>query len=162
MSVGALLSDIVACVKISVLAYLIYLLYFCFSSAGDLRRANGLLARYGFVLHEGGYPLVLVYNLLMKVCCFTHQFNFWICWISEFIILSKNFIHRILSQSHFQKFQGYISTGFPEAALSLHDEIIRHGLNLDKLTYNTLILACVEAGKVDAAMQFFEGMKVYL
>ncbi|XP_059275280.1 pentatricopeptide repeat-containing protein At5g10690 isoform X1 [Lycium ferocissimum] len=86
--------------------------------AGDLRRANGLLARYGFVLHEGGS--VLVYNLLMK---------------------------------------GYISTGSPEAALSLHDEILRHGLNLDKLTYNTLILACVETGKLDVAMQFFEGMK---
>ncbi|CAN4128234.1 unnamed protein product [Withania somnifera] len=88
--------------------------------AGDLRRANGLLARYGFVLHEGGYPSVLVYNLLMK---------------------------------------GYISTGCPEAALNLHGEILRHGLKLDKLTYNTLILACVETGKLDVAMQFFEGMK---
>ncbi|KAK4338058.1 hypothetical protein RND71_042545 [Anisodus tanguticus] len=86
--------------------------------AGDLRRANGLLARYGFVLHEGGS--VLVYNLLMK---------------------------------------GYISTGCPEAALSLHDEILRHGLKLDKFTYNTLILACLETGKLDVAMQFFEGMK---
>ncbi|KAJ8526610.1 hypothetical protein K7X08_029087 [Anisodus acutangulus] len=57
-------------------------------SAGDLRRANGFLARYGFVLHEGGS--VLVYNLLMK---------------------------------------GYIST------------------------------ACLETGKLDVAMQFFEGMK---
>ncbi|XP_015085003.1 pentatricopeptide repeat-containing protein At5g10690 isoform X1 [Solanum pennellii] len=88
--------------------------------AGDLRRANGLLARYGFVFHEGGYPSVLVYNLLMK---------------------------------------GYINTGCPEVALRLHDEILRHGLNLDKLTYNTLILACVESGKLDVAMQFFEGMK---
>ncbi|KAG5592087.1 hypothetical protein H5410_042601 [Solanum commersonii] len=88
--------------------------------AGDLRRANGLLARYGFVFYEGGYPSVLVYNLLMK---------------------------------------GYINTGCPEVALRLHDEILRHGLNLDKLTYNTLILACVESGKLDVAMQFFEGMK---
>ncbi|KAK6782690.1 hypothetical protein RDI58_020486 [Solanum bulbocastanum] len=88
--------------------------------AGDLRRANGLLARYGFVFHEGGYPSVLVYNLLMK---------------------------------------GYINTGCPEVALRLHDEILRHGLNLDKLTYNTLILACVESGKLDVAIQFFEGMK---
>lgn len=38
----------------------------CFS-AGDLRRANGLLARYGFLLHEGGSPSVRIYNLLMKV-----------------------------------------------------------------------------------------------
>ncbi|XP_057516537.1 pentatricopeptide repeat-containing protein At5g10690 isoform X2 [Amaranthus tricolor] len=35
-------------------------------SAGDLRRANGLLARYGFVFHEGGSPSILIYNLLMK------------------------------------------------------------------------------------------------
>lgn len=34
--------------------------------AGDLRRANGLLARYGFVFHEGGGPSILIYNLLMK------------------------------------------------------------------------------------------------
>lgn len=34
--------------------------------AGDLRRANGLLARYGYVLHEGGRPSILMYNLLMK------------------------------------------------------------------------------------------------
>ncbi|XP_057516540.1 pentatricopeptide repeat-containing protein At5g10690 isoform X4 [Amaranthus tricolor] len=35
-------------------------------NAGDLRRANGLLARYGFVFHEGGSPSILIYNLLMK------------------------------------------------------------------------------------------------
>lgn len=38
----------------------------CFST-GDLRRANGLLARYGSVLHEDGSPSILMYNLLMKV-----------------------------------------------------------------------------------------------
>ncbi|KAM5565389.1 pentatricopeptide repeat-containing protein [Rosa sericea] len=34
--------------------------------AGDLRRANGLLARYGFLLREGGSLSLRVYNLLMK------------------------------------------------------------------------------------------------
>lgn len=34
--------------------------------AGDLRRANGLLARYGFVFHDGGSPSISIYNLLMK------------------------------------------------------------------------------------------------
>lgn len=34
--------------------------------AGDLRRANGLLARYGFVFHKSGSPSNLIYNLLMK------------------------------------------------------------------------------------------------
>ncbi|KAL9442782.1 hypothetical protein AB3S75_016198 [Citrus x aurantiifolia] len=32
----------------------------------DLCRSNGLLAQYGFLLHEGGNPSVLFYNLLMK------------------------------------------------------------------------------------------------
>lgn len=39
--------------------------YWC--SAGDLRRANGLLHHYGFLLREGGSLTVRVYNLLMKV-----------------------------------------------------------------------------------------------
>ncbi|XP_050219588.1 pentatricopeptide repeat-containing protein At5g10690 [Mercurialis annua] len=34
--------------------------------SGDLRRANGLLARYGFLLREGGSAPVLIYNILMK------------------------------------------------------------------------------------------------
>ncbi|KAK6927726.1 Pentatricopeptide repeat [Dillenia turbinata] len=88
--------------------------------AGDLRRANGLLARYGFVLHECSSPSILLYNLLIK---------------------------------------GYISTGRPQAALTMHDEIRRHGLRPDKLTYNTLIFACVKAENMVAAMQFFEEMK---
>uniref|UniRef100_A0A5B7BNC4 CBS domain-containing protein n=1 Tax=Davidia involucrata TaxID=16924 RepID=A0A5B7BNC4_DAVIN len=101
-------------------APLIYGLLNALIETGDLRRANGLLARYGFVLHGGGSPSILVYNLLMK---------------------------------------GYTSTGFPQAALGVHDEILRQGLNPDRLTYNTLIFACVKAEKFDAAMQFFEEMK---
>ena len=59
------------------LKYLLLLLLFCsmhlfyhvdFCSAGDMRRANGLIARYGFLLHEGGNLSISVYNLLMKVC----------------------------------------------------------------------------------------------
>ncbi|KAL9227212.1 hypothetical protein vseg_002933 [Gypsophila vaccaria] len=34
--------------------------------SGDLRRASGLLARYGYVFHESGSPSTLIYNLLMK------------------------------------------------------------------------------------------------
>ncbi|KAA8521414.1 hypothetical protein F0562_012094 [Nyssa sinensis] len=101
-------------------APLIYGLLNALIETGDLRRANGLLARYGFVLHGGGSPSILVYNLLMK---------------------------------------GYISTGFPEAALGVHAEILRQGLNPDRLTYNTLIFACVRAEKLDAAMKYFEEMK---
>ncbi|KDP33451.1 hypothetical protein JCGZ_07022 [Jatropha curcas] len=88
--------------------------------AGDLRRANGLLARYGFLLREGGSAPVLIYNLLMK---------------------------------------GYINAGYPQTALTVRDEILRLGLTLDRLTYNTLIFACVKAEKLDAAMRFFEEMK---
>ncbi|GAB4836913.1 hypothetical protein Ancab_001824 [Ancistrocladus abbreviatus] len=88
--------------------------------SGDLRRANGLLARFGFLFHEGGTPSILMYNLLMK---------------------------------------GYISTGSPHSAFSLHDEMLHKGLKPDKLTYNTLILACVKTEKMDAAMQLLEEMK---
>ncbi|KAJ6361188.1 hypothetical protein OIU78_001764 [Salix suchowensis] len=35
-------------------------------SAGDIRRAKGLLARYGYLLHESRNPSILIYNLLMK------------------------------------------------------------------------------------------------
>ncbi|KAL2896820.1 hypothetical protein RDABS01_038604 [Bienertia sinuspersici] len=38
----------------------------CKFTAGDLRRANGLLARYGFVFRESGSPSVLIYNMLIK------------------------------------------------------------------------------------------------
>ncbi|XP_010265454.1 PREDICTED: pentatricopeptide repeat-containing protein At5g10690 [Nelumbo nucifera] len=88
--------------------------------AGDLRRANGLLARYRVVLNECDGPSIIVYNLLMK---------------------------------------GYINMGFPQHALSLYDEILRQGLKPDKLTYNTMIFACVKSGRMDAAMHLFLEMK---
>ncbi|KAL1168185.1 hypothetical protein V6Z11_A05G068100 [Gossypium hirsutum] len=53
---------------------LIYALLHALIEAGDLRRANGLLARFGFLLREGGSSSILTYNLLMKdkaqrLCC---------------------------------------------------------------------------------------------
>ncbi|KAF7830187.1 pentatricopeptide repeat-containing protein [Senna tora] len=89
-------------------------------SAGDLRRANGLLARYGYVLREGGSFPVSVYNLLMK---------------------------------------GYINAGIPQDAVNLHKEMLRQGMMPDRLTYNTLILACVKSQKMDAALKFLKAMK---
>ncbi|WVY90152.1 hypothetical protein V8G54_035666 [Vigna mungo] len=88
--------------------------------AGDLRRAHGLLARYGFVFQEGGKFSVSVYNILIK---------------------------------------GYVNSGYPHTAINMLNEILRQGIRPDRLTYNTLILACVESGKLDTAMQFFEEMK---
>ncbi|KAI4377598.1 hypothetical protein MLD38_015197 [Melastoma candidum] len=88
--------------------------------AGDLRRANGLLARYGYVLHEGGSPSVLLYNMLMK---------------------------------------GYILSGSPLSAFTVYNDMLRQGLDADRLTYNTLIFACVKAGNLVTAMRFFELMK---
>lgn len=38
--------------------------------------------------------------------------------------------------------------------------MLYHGMTPDRLTYNTLILACVKSQKMDAAKQFFEDMKV--
>lgn len=90
-------------------------------NAGDLRRANGLLARYGFVFHEGDNPSILIYNLLMK---------------------------------------GYITTGSPDAAFAVYDDMLCRGLRPDRITYNTLILAAVKTEKLHTAMQFLEEMKV--
>ncbi|GFQ04137.1 pentatricopeptide repeat-containing protein at5g10690 [Phtheirospermum japonicum] len=56
-------------------------------------------------------------------------------------------------------FQGYITSGCFQAALAVHDEILRHGLNPDRLSYNTLIFACNKNENLGAAMRFFERMK---
>ncbi|KAI6681144.1 hypothetical protein NL676_035025 [Syzygium grande] len=101
-------------------AALIFGLLNALIEAGDLRRANGLLARYGYVLHKGGRPSILMCNLLMK---------------------------------------GYINSGLPQEALNVHEEMSHQGLDPDRLTYNTLIFACIKAGNLDAAMCFFEEMK---
>ncbi|KAE8056508.1 hypothetical protein FH972_013277 [Carpinus fangiana] len=101
-------------------APLIYGLLNALIEAGDLRRANGLLARYGFVLREGGSPSISIFNLLMK---------------------------------------GYINTGLPRAAITAYREILRLGLKPDKITYNTLIFACVKTEKLDAAMHVLKEMK---
>lgn len=55
--------------------------------------------------------------------------------------------------------KGYISVGCPQAAIGIHDEILRRGLNPDKITYNHLIYACIKAGNLDAATEFYEQMK---
>lgn len=57
-------------------------------------------------------------------------------------------------------FQGYITSGCPQSALGVHDEMLRHGLNPDRLSYNTLIFACTKNGNLDTAMLLFEQMKV--
>lgn len=57
-------------------------------------------------------------------------------------------------------FQGYINTGLPQAAITVYEEILRIGLRPDKLTYNTLIFACVKSEKLDAARHVFKEMKV--
>lgn len=50
--------------------------------------------------------------------------------------------------------------GFPQGAIGMHDEMLWLGLKPDRLTYNTLISACVESRKLDKAMHFFKEMKV--
>ncbi|XP_024012648.1 pentatricopeptide repeat-containing protein At5g10690 isoform X2 [Eutrema salsugineum] len=99
---------------------LIYGLLDALINAGDLRRANGLLARYATLLLEHGGPSILIYNLLMK---------------------------------------GYITSGSPQAAVLLLDEMLRLGLEPDRSTYNTLIHACIKCGDLDAAIKFFKEMK---
>ncbi|KAG8381974.1 hypothetical protein BUALT_Bualt05G0028300 [Buddleja alternifolia] len=109
--------------------------------SGDVRRANGLLARYGYALQEGGSPSILTFNLLMK----------WLCCIR--VIKQANRFTLIFL------YQGHITAGCPQEALGLHDEMLRHGLNPDRLSYNTLIFACVKSERLEAAMLFFEQMK---
>ncbi|CAN8299102.1 unnamed protein product [Cochlearia groenlandica] len=99
---------------------LIYGLLDALINAGDLRRANGLLARYATLLLEHGGPSILIYNLLMK---------------------------------------GYTNSESPQAAVALFDEILRLGLEPDRLTYNTLIHACIKCGDLDAAVKFLKEMK---
>ncbi|XP_058724779.1 pentatricopeptide repeat-containing protein At5g10690 [Vicia villosa] len=101
-------------------APLVFGLLNALAEAGDLRRANGLLACYGFVLREGEHFSVSVYNLLMK---------------------------------------GHINSGCPDAAINMLNEILHQGIMPDRLTYNTLILACVQSEKLDVAMQLFAEMK---
>lgn len=57
-------------------------------------------------------------------------------------------------------FQGYINTGLPQAAITAYEEILRLGLRPDKITYNTLIFACVKTEKLDSAMHVLKEMKV--
>jgi pentatricopeptide repeat protein len=58
-------------------------------------------------------------------------------------------------------FQGYAKTSFPLGALKVRDEMTRQGLRPDKLTYNTLISACVKSGEMEKAVQLLSDMKVY-
>ncbi|XP_072987232.1 pentatricopeptide repeat-containing protein At5g10690 [Typha latifolia] len=98
---------------------LIYGLLNALLEAGDMRRANALVARSRHVLCEER-DSVLLYNILMK---------------------------------------GYINTDFPLGALTVRDEILRQGLKPDKLTYNTLVSACVRSGDMDKAIQLLAEMK---
>lgn len=56
--------------------------------------------------------------------------------------------------------QGYIKSNFPLGALTVKDEILRQGLKPDRLTYNTIISACVKSAEIDMAIRFLEDMKV--
>lgn len=60
----------------------------------------------------------------------------------------------------FPLFQGYIKKGSPEAAFRVHDEMLLQGLQPDKLTYNTLILAAMKMENLGSAMKLLEEMKV--
>ncbi|KAK2453050.1 Tetratricopeptide repeat (TPR) superfamily protein [Trifolium repens] len=101
-------------------APLVFGLLNALTEAGDLRRANGLLACYGSVFREGEHFSVSVYNLLIK---------------------------------------GHINSGCPDTAINMFNEILHQGIMPDRLTYNTLILACVQSEKLDVAMQLFAEMK---
>ncbi|XP_051184043.1 pentatricopeptide repeat-containing protein At5g10690-like isoform X1 [Lolium perenne] len=55
--------------------------------------------------------------------------------------------------------KGYIKSNFPLGALTVKDEILRQGLKPDRLTYNTIIFACVKSEEIEKAFQFLKDMK---
>ncbi|KAI5393982.1 variant 2, Pentatricopeptide repeat-containing protein [Lathyrus oleraceus] len=55
--------------------------------------------------------------------------------------------------------KGHINSGCPDAAINMLNEILHQGIMPDRITYNTLILACVQSEKLDFAMQLFAEMK---
>ncbi|VAI17835.1 unnamed protein product [Triticum turgidum subsp. durum] len=55
--------------------------------------------------------------------------------------------------------KGYMKSNFPLGALTVKDEILRQGLKPDRLTYNTIIFACVKSAQIEKAFQFLEDMK---
>uniref|UniRef100_N1R302 Pentatricopeptide repeat-containing protein n=1 Tax=Aegilops tauschii TaxID=37682 RepID=N1R302_AEGTA len=61
--------------------------------------------------------------------------------------------------SELDTLQGYIKSNFPLGALTVKDEILRQGLKPDRLTYNTIIFACVKSAEIEKAFQFLEDMK---
>ncbi|KAF3339261.1 pentatricopeptide repeat-containing protein [Carex littledalei] len=55
--------------------------------------------------------------------------------------------------------KGYAKASFPLGALTVKDEMMRQGVRPDKLTYNTLISACVKSGEMEKAVQLLSDMK---
>ncbi|KAJ1700456.1 hypothetical protein LUZ63_000235 [Rhynchospora breviuscula] len=55
--------------------------------------------------------------------------------------------------------KGYVKTSFPLGALTVRDEMMRQGLRPDRLTYNTLISACVKSAEMEKAVQLLSDMK---
>jgi pentatricopeptide repeat protein len=56
--------------------------------------------------------------------------------------------------------KGYARSDNPLEALKLMDEMKSHGLQLQRLTYNSLILACVRGGDMARAFELLTAMKV--
>ncbi|KAJ4801814.1 Pentatricopeptide repeat-containing protein [Rhynchospora pubera] len=62
------------------------------------------------------------------------------------------FIYNLLAK-------GYVKTNFPLGALTVRDEMIRQGLRPNRITYNTLISACVKSAEMEKAVQLLSDMK---
>lgn len=99
----------------------------------------------------------MTFNLLMKVvhlCDIRLELCNFFCFPLPTVSLADKYI------DVYFLFQGYITAGSPQAALGVHDEILRHGLNPDRLSYNTLIFACIKNENLEKAMLLYEQMKV--
>lgn len=56
--------------------------------------------------------------------------------------------------------QGYSRSDNPLEALKLMDEMRSHNLQPQRVTFNSLILACVRGGDLKRALQLLSSMKV--
>ncbi|XP_050364642.1 pentatricopeptide repeat-containing protein At5g10690 [Argentina anserina] len=155
--------DAVGSPKLS--APLIFGLLSALVEAGDLRRANGLLARYGFLLREGGSLSLTVYNLLMKGCIKSGLPQSAIDMHDEIIRLGLK-PDRLTYNT---LISACVKAGKLDAAMQyfeeMKDEAQKYsdpGLFPDVITYSTLLKGCGDSKDILMVHKIVSEMKTYI